>query len=112
MGRTLAALGETKETTMAVAVYVHPKAMTMKQYEEVHRRLTEAGQGDPPARLHHSCFGPDGMLMVYDVWESAESFQAFAGALLPVLAEVGVDPGQPMVMPVVRMSQSSVTQPT
>jgi hypothetical protein len=92
---------------MAVAVYVHPKGMTVEQYQEVHRRLTEAGHGEPPQRLHHSCFGPDGMLMVYDVWESAESFQAFAAALLPVLAAVGVDPGQPMVMPVVRMAQAT-----
>jgi hypothetical protein len=55
---------------MAIAVYFHPKGMTMEQFEEAHRRLSEAGEANPAGRIHHSCFGEDGGLMVYDVWES------------------------------------------
>jgi hypothetical protein len=83
---------------MPVAVYTHPKNMTVAQFEEVHRRLNEQGEGANPHRLHHSCFGADGDLMVYDIWDSPESFAAFGNVLMPILAEVGVDPGEPQVM--------------
>lgn len=85
---------------MAIAVYFHPKSMTLAQFEEVHRRLDELGQATNPHRLHHSCFGVDGELMVYDIWDSPESFEAFGQVLMPILADVGVDPGDPAVMPV------------
>lgn len=78
---------------MAIATYFHPKNMTLKQFNEIHRRLDEAGGEPNPNRIHHSCFGDDGDLMVYDIWDSEESFQAFGEILMPILAEVGVDPG-------------------
>ena len=90
---------------MAVAVYVHPKGMTLEQFEESHRRLDEAGAGDPKGRIHHSCFGQDGDLMVYDVWESPEAFGAFGQTLMPILSEVGIDPGEPAIMPIYRLNQ-------
>jgi hypothetical protein len=34
---------------------------------------------------------------VFDVWESQEAFEAFGTTLLPIMAELGADPGQPMV---------------
>jgi hypothetical protein len=33
--------------------------------------------------------------MVYDVWQSPQAFQAFGPVLMPLLAEVGVDPASP-----------------
>jgi hypothetical protein len=42
----------------------------------------------------------DGLIQVFDVWESQESFQAFGATLVPILAELGVDPGEPQVSPV------------
>lgn len=93
---------------MAIAVYFHPKGMTMEQFEEAHRRLSEAGEADPAGRMHHSCFGEDGALMVYDIWESQDAFEAFGTTLMPILAEVGIDPGEPAVMAVHRLEQSSV----
>jgi hypothetical protein len=95
------------EDVVAIAVYFHPQAMTLEQFEEVHRRLDAIGAGDPAGRLHHSCFGDDGSLMVNDVWESDESFAAFGATLMPILAEVGVDPGEPAVMAVHRLQQTS-----
>jgi hypothetical protein len=37
---------------------------------------------------------------VFDVWDSQESFAAFGETLMPILAEAGIDPGEPMVSPV------------
>ena len=91
---------------MPVAVYFHPQGMTLEQFEEIHRRLNEAGEGGNPARLHHSCFGPDGDLMVYDIWDSTDSFEAFGHRLMPILAEVGVDAGEPAVMPLHKLIQT------
>jgi hypothetical protein len=79
--------------------------MTFEQFEESHRRLDEAGAGDPKGRIHHSCFGQDGDLMVYDVWESPEAFGAFGQTLMPILSEVGIDPGEPAIMPIYRLNQ-------
>ncbi len=83
---------------MAVAVYFHPKGMTLKQFEETHRLLDEAGQAYPKGRIHHSCFGDDGDLMVYDIWESPASFEEFGQTLMPILDRVGIDPGEPDIM--------------
>ena len=92
---------------MAVAAYFHPKNLTLDQFNEVHRRLEKAGAQPSPHRLHHSCFGEDGDLMVYEIWDSPESFQAFGEVLMPILAEVGIDPGEPAVMPIHRLDQAA-----
>jgi hypothetical protein len=92
---------------MSIAVYLNPKGMTLEQYEEIHRRLDAAGHGRPAERLHHSCFGFEGNLMVYDIWTSEESWQAFGEALLPILGELGVDPGQPAIMPLHKLIQAA-----
>jgi hypothetical protein len=90
---------------MAIAVYFHPKGMTLEQFNEVHHLLQESGKDDPSSRIHHSCFGADGDLMVYDIWESAEAFQAFGEVLMPIIAKVGIDVGEPSVMPLHRLEQ-------
>ncbi len=48
--------------------------------------------------------------MVYDIWDSPESFHAFRQVLMPILAEVGVDPGQPAVMPIRKPDQAAAPQ--
>ena len=45
--------------------------------------------------------------MVYDIWESPETFQAFGEVLMPILAEVQIDPGEPAIMPIHRLQQTS-----
>jgi len=85
---------------MAIAIYFHPESMNAAQYDEIMKRLDAAGAGSPPGRSHHSCFGPADHLMVYDVWDSAESFQKFGETLMPILGEMDLDPGQPDIMPV------------
>ncbi|HYA69034.1 MAG TPA: hypothetical protein VED63_09910 [Acidimicrobiales bacterium] len=96
---------------MAIAVHFHPKGMTLDQFNESHRRLDAAGAAAAsPGRLHHSCFGDDGDLMVFQVWESMEAFEAFGATLMPILAEVGIDPGEPSVMAVHRFEQTTASQ--
>ena len=38
-------------------------------------------------------------MRVVDVWDTLEQFQKFGETLMPILAEVGVDPGQPEIEP-------------
>ena len=75
-------------------------AMNVAQYEDVLKRLEAAGQGKPKGRLYHTSFGPDDHLMVFDIYEDQASFEAFGAVLMPILAQVGIDPGQPDVMPI------------
>jgi hypothetical protein len=96
-----------QNAAMAIAVYFHPKGMTVEKFAEIHRRLDAAGEGANEHRIHHSCFGEDGDLMVYDIWDSPDSFEAFGAVLMPILAEIGLDPGRPDVMPVHKILQSS-----
>jgi hypothetical protein len=48
--------------------------------------------------------------MVYDIWDSPESFQAFGQVLMPILADLGVDPGEPALMPVHELDQTSKSE--
>jgi hypothetical protein len=84
---------------MAMGVYFHPKSLSTGQYDEAIKELDAPGAGHP-GRIHHSCFGPDSDLMVYEVWESQQSFEDYGKALMPVLHKIGIDPGTPDVMPV------------
>jgi hypothetical protein len=82
---------------MALAFYFAPESFTPEQYDEVIRRLADAGAGSPPGRSYHCAFTGDGGVQVFDVWDSQESFDKFGEALVPIMAEVGADPGQPQV---------------
>src|SRR5438445_8217847 len=95
---------------MAIAVYFHPKEMSLRDFEEAQRLLAEAGAAQPDGRIHHSCFGDDGDLMVYDIWESPAKFEAFGGILMPILGEIGIDAGEPSIMALHRLDQSSAKQ--
>jgi hypothetical protein len=90
---------------MAIAAYFHPEQLSAAQYEEVIKRLGAVGAFPAPGLVHHSSFGDPEHLMVYDVWDSQESFDKFGQTLMPILNELGIDPGQPAVMPVHNMLQ-------
>ena len=44
------------------------------------------------------CFSADGNLRVSEIWDSREQFEAFGERLMPLLAEAGIDPGEPEVI--------------
>jgi hypothetical protein len=83
---------------MALGFYFAPQSFTPEQYDEVIRRLDAAGAGSPPGRSYHCAFsaGPGGV-HVFDVWDSQEAFEKFGETLIPIMADVGTDPGEPMV---------------
>ncbi len=85
---------------MAVGMYFTPGSFTSQEYDEVISRLEAIGAGAPAGRLYHIALESGGQIQLLDIWESSETFQAFGAALLPILAELGVDPGEPQVSPV------------
>jgi hypothetical protein len=85
---------------MAFAISFKPTAMDTHRYHETLRRLEAAGAGAPPGRLYHVCHGEDDDLRVVDIWESMETFERFGQTLMPILQEIGIDPGQPEIRPV------------
>jgi hypothetical protein len=84
---------------MAIGVYFAPPAMSADKYDECIRLLRKAGAGHPPGRRYHACFGPNDKLMVFDVWTSQAAFDKFGKTLTPIMEQLGIDPGQPTVMP-------------
>jgi len=85
---------------MALSFYFSPSSFTPAVYDDTIKRLEAAGAGAPAGRLYHFALEADGKIQVLDVWESQEAFEAFGPTLLPIMAELGADPGQPMVSPV------------
>jgi hypothetical protein len=85
---------------MALGFYFRSGSFSPAQYDDAIKRLDAAGAGVPAGRSYHVALESDGMIQVFDVWESQESFEAFGAILLPILTELGVDPGEPMVAPV------------
>ena len=86
---------------MALAFYFAPKTpMSARQYDECITRLRKAGADHPPGRVYHACFGSPENLAVFDVWTSQAAFEAFGQTLMPIMQQIGADPGQPSVMPV------------
>jgi hypothetical protein len=85
---------------MALGFYFTPSGFTPAKYDDALARLEAAGAGSPPGRLYHVALESDGLVQVFDVWESQESFEAFGQTLLPIMGELGVDPGEPQVAPV------------
>jgi hypothetical protein len=85
---------------MALGIYFSPTSMTKQQYDTCIKKLEAAGAGKPAGRLYHASFGDSDKLAVFDVWESQELFDRFGQTLMPILKEIGVDPGQPHIMPI------------
>ena len=82
---------------MALGFYFTPTGFPKATYDEAVKRLEGAGAGAPSGRLYHVAWESDGQIQVFDVWDSQESFDAFGETLVPIMAELGADPGQPQV---------------
>jgi len=80
---------------MAVGIYFTPSSFTPARYDDALKRLDAAGAGSPPGRLYHVAMEADGLIQVFDVWESEATFQAFGETLLPIMKDLEVDSGQP-----------------
>jgi hypothetical protein len=85
---------------MALGFYFTPSSFTPERYDETLKKLDDAGAGAPSGRLYHVAMEADGVIQVFDIWDSQESFEAFGKTLVPIMAEVGADPGEPQVAPI------------
>ena len=84
---------------MSVLIRFTPTSpTTTEQYDETIRRLQEAGDFPPDGMEYHVCFLADGNVRVSEIWDSQEQLDAFGERLMPLLAEVGIDPGTPEVL--------------
>ena len=82
---------------MALGLYFSPASMTVAKYHEATAALKKAGVLHPQGRHYHVCFGSGDSVQIFDVWQSKEAFDKFGEVLLPILQQLGVDPGAPMV---------------
>ena len=82
---------------MSLIIRFAPPSLTAKQYDEAVRRLTEDGVFPADGLDYEICFGSDDNLNVSQVWDSQQQLDAFAARLMPILAELGIDPGKPEV---------------
>ncbi|HZS04444.1 MAG TPA: hypothetical protein VFD58_06380 [Blastocatellia bacterium] len=82
---------------MALTLLFTPASMNAAQYDECISRLAAAGAGAPAGRLYHVCFGSGNQLSVFDVWDSMASFEQFGQTLMPILHDLGINPGTPTI---------------
>lgn len=83
---------------MSVLIRFAPASLTAEQYDESVRRLKSAGYFPPDGLDYHVCFGTDGSLKVSEIWDSQEQLEAFSARLMPILADVGIEPGVPEIL--------------
>ena len=77
---------------MSIVVRYHPASLTAEKYDATTKQMEEAGLEWPADGLdYHVCFGTDGNLMVSEIWDSREQWEAFGERLMPQLAEAGVE---------------------
>jgi len=77
-----------------------PPSLTADQYDSAVRRLNEEGVFPADGLDYEICFGSGDKLRVSQVWDSKEQLDAFGARLTPILAELGIDPGEPEVVEV------------
>jgi hypothetical protein len=83
---------------MSVLIRFAPSALTAAQYDESVNKLEAAGDFPPDGLDYHVCFGTEGTLRVSEIWDSRQQLEAFGERLMPVLSEVGIDPGEPEIL--------------
>jgi hypothetical protein len=85
---------------MSILVRFDPPSLTADQYDQSISKIQDTGEWPPDGLDYHVCFGTDGELKVSEIWDSEEKWQAFGERLMPVLSDVGIEPGEPTVIPI------------
>ena len=85
---------------MSVLIRFAPPSLTASQYDAVVSRLNEEGVFPADGLDYEVCFGSGDNLRVSQVWDSQQQLDAFGARLTPILAEFGIDPGEPEVVEV------------
>jgi hypothetical protein len=72
--------------------------VTTEQYDQTIRQLEKVGDWLPEGLEYHVAFKSDGKFRVSEIWDSREQFDAFGERLMPVLKDVGIEPGKPEML--------------
>jgi hypothetical protein len=92
---SLGSVDPKERIVLSLLIRFAPPSLTAEQYDQVVRRLTEEGVMPADGLDYEICFGSGDQMKVSLIWDSKEQFDAFGARLMPILAEVGVDPGEP-----------------
>jgi hypothetical protein len=84
--------------TSILARFAPTSNVTTEQYDETIRRLETSGDWLPEGLEYHVAFTSDGKFRVSEIWDSREQFDAFGERLMPVLKDVGIEPGRPEML--------------
>ena len=85
---------------MSLLIRFSPPSLTAEQYDNAVRRLNEEGVFPADGLDYEICFGSGDQHKVSQVWDSKEQMEAFGARLQPILAELGINPGEPEVVEV------------
>jgi hypothetical protein len=85
---------------MAITVMFDFKGLTKGTYEQLIQNLIAAGAA-PVGRMFHTASEKPGSLLVVDVWESVEKFQAFGEKLGPIAQGLSIAIPEPQIFPTV-----------
>ena len=80
---------------MSIVVRFSPANLTAEKYDQSVQRLEAEGLWPVDGCDYHVCFGSDGNLLVSEIWDSQEQFEAFGVRLTPILAETGIQASDP-----------------
>jgi hypothetical protein len=84
--------------TSILARFAPTSNVTTEQYDETIRRLEKSGDWLPEGLEYHFAFKSDGKFRASEIWDSREQFDAFGERLMPVLKDVGIEPGKPEML--------------
>ena len=84
--------------TSILARFAPTSNVTTEQYDETIRRLEKSGDWLPEGLEYHVAFKSDGKFRVSEIWDSRGQFDAFGERLMPVLKDVGIEPGKPEML--------------
>ena len=90
---------------MAISVRFAEEPTSREKYDEVRKRLEDAGDWPPPGLIFHAAQGDSDVEEVFEVWESREAFERFGSKLMPLLDEAGINAGEPQVREVYKMDK-------
>jgi hypothetical protein len=86
------------DRSTSVLVRFTPASVTTEQYDETIRRLEKSGDWLPEGLESHVAFEAGGKFRVSEIWDSQAQFDAFGKRLMPILKDVGIDPGAPEML--------------
>jgi hypothetical protein len=78
------------EESARLLVMFDPPRMDAGQYNEIIKRLDEAGHGAPPERLYHVSHRVGDDLGIISVWQNEQALRAFFDRVVRIAGELGL----------------------